>query len=80
MAGTGVKHAALVAKAAGDTQLTTDQVKVQKEKIDFRSFSLIDSSGLRKNLTTESMLKGTRVWNCLPPNDLNSLQGSFFLK
>ena len=61
MTGAGAKHAAVVAKAAGDTQLTIDQVKVQKEKIDFRSFSLIDSGGLRKNLTTGSMLKGIRV-------------------
>ena len=39
MTGIGAKHAALVAKAASDTQLTVDQVKVQKEKIDFSCFS-----------------------------------------
>ena len=39
MTGTGAKHAALVAKAASDTQLTNDQVKVQKEEINFSCFS-----------------------------------------
>ena len=39
MTGVGTKHAALVAKAASDTQLTIDQVKVQKEEIGCSCFS-----------------------------------------
>ena len=39
MTGVGKKHAALVAKAASDTQLTIDQVKVQKEERDCNYFS-----------------------------------------
>ena len=39
MTGVGAKHAALIAKAANDTQLTIDQVKVQKAEIDCNCFS-----------------------------------------
>ena len=39
MTGVGTKHADLIAKAASDTQLSIDQVKVQKAEIDCSCFS-----------------------------------------
>ena len=65
MTGVGKNHASLIAKAASDTQLTTDQVKVQKEEkiivLSIYMDSLTDSGGLRRKVTAESMPKGPKM-------------------